>query len=509
MSVTLKIKRGVDTNIVDAVLQQAEPAFTTDTRRLFLGVNGTSDKVEVQMKGSNYKYTTFKITDQSEQEKTVSAENNATTLEFIGSDGIVFDANDTNKTITIGISSVDYSDVSNVPDLSFKSSDDASAMTVAVGGDVTFNGTNGVAVSVNNTSDTITIDGTHNHSGTYVEPSTLGDYVKKDGTVSMTGALTLPGNPSATNQAATKGYVDTQLSSITAGFGAPLQNLSGLADLLSHLDDTPDCVDKQVRLVEDTGVQFRYDAQSTETADGSSVIVPDDIAVTAEYIADPTSVSGRWIKFSTGTSLHNGMSDLQGGTTDQYYHLTSTVYNELSTSGSTNAVTHRHANAGVETDGFMSSSDKTKLNGISSGAEVNQYALSNLNVDSTLVSANSKTDTFVINTSGNLESSVSGKTITLSINSTNLDADKLDGYHLTGMQVSLSGVVTGSGSFNGSTGIASITTSYGSYPAVGDLSNVTLTSVTNKDVLSWDTSGNIWKNVDVDTIIDSIDGGSF
>jgi hypothetical protein len=41
----------------------------------------------------------------------------------------------------------------------------------------------------------------------------------------------------------------------------------------------------------------------------------------------------------------------------------------------------------------MSSDDKTKLNGIATGAEVNQNAFSNIKVGSTTVAADAKTDT--------------------------------------------------------------------------------------------------------------------
>jgi hypothetical protein len=41
----------------------------------------------------------------------------------------------------------------------------------------------------------------------------------------------------------------------------------------------------------------------------------------------------------------------------------------------------------------MSADDKTKLNGIATGAEVNQNAFSNIKVGSTTVAADAKTDT--------------------------------------------------------------------------------------------------------------------
>ncbi|WP_025727700.1 tail fiber protein [Heyndrickxia ginsengihumi] len=57
--------------------------------------------------------------------------------------------------------------------------------------------------------------------------------------------------------------------------------------------------------------------------------------------------------------------------------------------GSTTA----HANASQSVNGFMSASDKAKLDGIAAGAEVNQNAFANIKVGSTTVAADSKTDT--------------------------------------------------------------------------------------------------------------------
>ncbi|UQD52298.1 hypothetical protein C0971_09960 [Bacillus methanolicus] len=69
-----------------------------------------------------------------------------------------------------------------------------------------------------------------------------------------------------------------------------------------------------------------------------------------------------------------------------------------------------HANATPTTAGFMSSSDKAKLDGIQSGAEVNQNTFSNIKVGSTTISADSKTDTLEL---------VSGANISLTPDATN------------------------------------------------------------------------------------------
>lgn len=57
---------------------------------------------------------------------------------------------------------------------------------------------------------------------------------------------------------------------------------------------------------------------------------------------------------------------------------------------------HPHNAATGSSNGFMTNTDKTKLDGISSGAEVNQMAFSNVLVGSTTIQADSKTDTLEI-----------------------------------------------------------------------------------------------------------------
>ena len=71
-------------------------------------------------------------------------------------------------------------------------------------------------------------------------------------------------------------------------------------------------------------------------------------------------------------------------------------------------------------NGLMSSSDKSKLNGIASGAEVNQNAFSNILVGSTTIAADKKTDTLTLAAGNNvtLTPDVSGDKITISATNT-------------------------------------------------------------------------------------------
>jgi hypothetical protein len=65
-------------------------------------------------------------------------------------------------------------------------------------------------------------------------------------------------------------------------------------------------------------------------------------------------------------------------------------------------VTHTHPNATTTTPGFMSETDKQKLDGIQPGAEVNQNAYSRVRVGSVLISAQSKTDTIELEAGSNV-----------------------------------------------------------------------------------------------------------
>lgn len=69
-----------------------------------------------------------------------------------------------------------------------------------------------------------------------------------------------------------------------------------------------------------------------------------------------------------------------------------------------------YSNASTSTAGLMSAADKSKLNGIAGGAEVNQNAFSNVVVGSITIAADSKTDTLTL---------TAGSNITLTPNATN------------------------------------------------------------------------------------------
>jgi hypothetical protein len=116
--------------------------------------------------------------------------------------------------------------------------------------------------------------------------------------------------------------VDTVVSSISGFYADPVQDLTALANVLSAQRQ-----DKQIRLVEDVGALYRFDFGAS-----SGGIVPSDVD------------DGRWFKVQAATQDHNTLINLQGGTTNEYYHLTATEHSGLTGSGATALHTHSHAN---------------------------------------------------------------------------------------------------------------------------------------------------------------------
>jgi hypothetical protein len=97
--------------------------------------------------------------------------------------------------------------------------------------------------------------------------------------------------------------------------------------------------------------------------------------------------------------------------------------------------THTHPDATTTDSGFMSAADKSKLDSVQAGAEVNQLAYSHISVGSTTVSASSKTDTLSLVAGSNIgiAANAAARQLTFSVSpqgaGSGLDADLLDGLH--------------------------------------------------------------------------------
>lgn len=112
----------------------------------------------------------------------------------------------------------------------------------------------------------------------------------------------------------TKGYVDSRIDEIVAGTGAgvfiPVQDLTALKAI--DTTDADNYPDKWLIHVEDAGL-YRFDRDSSAPEDSPSVIAP-------------TVGVGRWIKLSSAITSHELLSNIQGGTTGEHYHLTAAEY---------------------------------------------------------------------------------------------------------------------------------------------------------------------------------------
>lgn len=66
------------------------------------------------------------------------------------------------------------------------------------------------------------------------------------------------------------------------------------------------------------------------------------------------------------------------------------------------AASHVHSVATASSNGFMSNTDKSKLDGIDTGAEVNQNAFANVKVGTVTIQADNKQDTLVLEAGSNI-----------------------------------------------------------------------------------------------------------
>lgn len=113
-------------------------------------------------------------------------------------------------------------------------------------------------------------------------------------------------------------------------------------------------------------------------------------------------ITGTWLQTTEATDLGSTPEKVAvlDGSGWVYYRTPAEIKSDI---GADAVVT-------TSSNGLMSASDKSKLDGIAAGAEVNQKAFSNVTVGSTTIAADSKTDTLTI---------AAGNNITLTPDATN------------------------------------------------------------------------------------------
>ena len=154
---------------------------------------------------------------------------------------------------------------------------------------------------------------------------------------------------------------------------------------------------------------------------GTNYYFRTDGKITGSITGDAATVNGKTVAVNVPsgavfTDTHrpiqmNGTEILGNNTTALNLKAGSNVSLTNSSGTVTIAATDTtYSDATTSASGLMSSGDKTKLNGIATGAEVNQNAFSNVKVGSTTVAADSKTDTLEL---------VAGSNVTLTPDATN------------------------------------------------------------------------------------------
>jgi len=143
---------------------------------------------------------------------------------------------------------------------------------------------------------------------------------------------------------------------------------------------------------------------------------------------------------------------------------------------------HTHPDATTTDSGFMSASDKAKLDGIEAGAQVNAPAYGIVRVDATDIVASVPSDTLEIAASDNITVTpdTTNRKVTIGLSSgpgSNLDADLLDGYHASDFALAshshslnilrTSGSATVSGSTSSPTQLATLTITPGDWLILG------------------------------------------
>lgn len=120
-----------------------------------------------------------------------------------------------------------------------------------------------------------------------------------------------------TSSIPTSAAVYTAIENAGAGVSTGLKDAVDTITQLRALNTTnaSEYPDKVMILVEEAG-QYRLDRESTSVDDGIKII-------------QPTTGVGRWLRFATSLTDHNLQNNLQGGTTDEKYHLTEAEYNAI------------------------------------------------------------------------------------------------------------------------------------------------------------------------------------
>lgn len=283
----------------------------------------------------------------------------------------------------------------------------ASAQSVALTGDVTGSASSqagwSVATTLSNSGVTAGSYGQAEnaspaHKGTFSVPYITVD-AKGRVTAASTKTITLPAdnNTTYTNEKLGNGYGTCATEEATAAKVVTLSNYTLVKNGVVSVKFTYAVPASATMNINSKGAKNIYYKGAAITA---GVIKAGDIAT---FIYDGTQYQliaiDRW-QDDTAKSI-SGLS-VSGKT------ITYTKVN--GTTGTITTQDTTYSAATTSANGLMSSSDKTKLNGIATGAEVNQNAFANVKVGDTTIAADAKQDTLTF---------VAGSNVTITPDATN------------------------------------------------------------------------------------------
>lgn len=253
-------------------------------------------------------------------------------------------------------------------------------------------------------------------SNVKVGTTTIAADAKQD-TLTLAAGSNITLTPDTTNDKVTIAATDTNT---TYTLGVTGSGASRKVTLLPS-DGTTQSVD-----VPDT--TYNDFTGATESAAGTHGLVPAPDAVLSGIPPAAYSIraNGEW--YSSQTTIYQDIAS--GELILKENHLTIDGQSGIDSDSG-----YAISTATTSANGVMSAADKTKLNGIATGAEVNQNAFSNVKVGSTTVAADAKTDTLEL---------VAGSNVTLTPDATNdkvtiaaTDTNTTYGLSISGHTVSL------------------------------------------------------------------------
>lgn len=268
------------------------------------------------------------------------------------------------------------------------------AQTITLSGDVTgsasFDGSAGVSITAT------VADDSHNHVIDNVDGLSEALNAKAPlASPAFTGTPTAPTAATSTDntQVATTAFVKAVVAEHVTEVTGQMIYKGGVATAEA--------------LPADAEVGYYYKATAAFQLDGENIEIGDMIVCNS----NESGSSPSWDIYQA--NIDGAVIGPDSSVANHIVAFTDASGKEVKDTGVT--VAQLQAVATTSTDGMMSSEDKTKLDGIATGAEVNQNAFSTVVAGDDSLAATAKTDTLTITGSGAVSVSGSGKTATIAV----------------------------------------------------------------------------------------------